>query len=188
MYATVMFVVLLFYLIGNAAYHIYKRNFLRGVVYAALYVLIFWLFKEGTYALLINNQISDVSEAVVCGFDRVIKLLITFYLAITALLILFIRCNCSSSTFLCSYFLLSIVKLSFVLYNTTSLLVMGAISIAELLFNPVIGSVAYKQPSKCIYHLTPYFAEFKKGGWFGMILFLCSFGLSIISIIYICIL
>lgn len=185
--ATAMFIGILVYLVVNAAYQIYKRNYLRGIVYVALYILIFWLFKDGKYALLINNQIGDVSEAVVDGFNQAIKLLITFYLAVTALLILFIRCNCSSPTFLCTYFLLAVIKLSFLLYNITSLLIMGAISIAELLFNPIIGSVAYKQPSKCIYHLTPYLTEFKKGGWFGIVLFLSSLGLSIISIVYICI-
>lgn len=185
--AITMFIIILLYLVICALYQICKGNYLRVIVYVALFILIFLFFKDGKYALLIDSRLSDVSEVIVDGFNQVIKLLIVFYLAITALLILFIRCNCSSQTFLCTYFLLSVIKLSFLLYNTTSLLIMGVISIAELLFNPVIGSLAYSQPSKCIDHLTPYLAELKKAGWFGIVLFLSSLGISIISIVYICI-
>lgn len=111
--------------------------------------------------------------------------LVVIWVLITVLTLQFAERGRYQSTFLGMYLLCFIVKLSFILYNDASCLLIGIISTVELLFlNPLLGLAAYGE-SKWYYHFAPYWHEFKGSGSFGGSLLIVSCGLSIISLVYV---
>ena len=185
MIATIVCVVLLVYLALSAARRCYKKHWGWTLVYLALYCVIFVFFRNDTLTSLINNRASYVFETITDGYNSVVVLLVVLYAIITLLTFPFAKRGRHQSMFLCMYLLYSIVKLSFILYNHASLLLLGVISTVELLLlNPLLGLAAYGK-SKWYYHFAPYLPEFKESGWFGGALLIASWGLSIIPMVYI---
>lgn len=185
MFTTIILVLLLIYFAVNAAYRCYKKHWGWTIVYLVLYCVVFRLFRNDTLTLLINNRASYVIETIFWGFNSVVILLIMLYAIITLLTLPFAKGGRHQSMFLCMYLLHFIVKLSFILYNDASLLLIGIISTAELSFlNPLLGLAAYGK-SKWYYHFAPYLPEFKESGSFGGGLLIASLGLSAISLIYV---
>lgn len=186
MIATIMLVVLLVYIALSAAYRCRKKHIGWILVYLALYYIVFRLFKNDTFTSLINNRANYVIETITAGgVDFVIVWLVVMWFIITLLTLPFAKKCRYQSMFLGMYLLCFIVKLSFLLYNDASLLLVGIISAVELLFlNPLLGLAAYGE-SKWYYHFAPYWHEFKESGSFGGSLLIISCGLSIISLIYV---
>lgn len=186
MIAKIVFVVLLIYFVTNVAYNIYKQRSGRAFVYLALYCVVFLLFRNDTLTLLMNNRASYVLGIMLNGFDSIITTLFVLYAVIYILIILFAKGGRCQSKFLCIYSLHSILKLSLMLYSDASIFLIGITCIAELIFlNSLLGLAAYGS-LKWYYHFIPFLPEFKESDWFGGILLLCSLGLSIISIIFLC--
>lgn len=185
MIAKIMLVVLLVYIVVIAARRCYKKHWGWTLVYLALYCVVFRLLKNDTFTSLINNRAIYLSETITDGFNSVVVLLVVLYAVMTILTFAFAKKGGCQSMFLCMYLLCFIVKLSFILYNDASLLLLGIISIAELLLlNPLLASETYGK-SKWYHHFAPYLPEFKESDWFGGVLLLASLGLSIIPMIYI---
>lgn len=185
MIATVILVLLLIYSAVSAAYQCYKKHWGRTIVYLVLYCVIFLLFSNDSLTLLINNRASYVIETILGGFNSVVLLLIVLYVITIILTLLFAKDGRYQSMFLCMYLLYFIVKLSFILYNDASLLLIGIISTAELLFlNLFLGLATYGR-LKWQYRFAPYLPEFKESGSFGGSLLIASWGLSAISLIYV---
>lgn len=174
MIAKVILVFLVFYLVANAAYQIYKEMYWHATVYAVLLIAVFKLLKDGEAILYINSKVISVFCEIANGFDWVIALLIVFYIAITIVTTISIRRNCLREVFTALYFILLVVKFCFVLYNQASSSLMGVISITGLIVHPFIGLATYGK-WRCVYHLSPYFDEIDDCTAFQLILFIISF-------------
>lgn len=195
MIAKVILVFLVFYLVANAAYQIYKEMYWHATVYAVLLIAVFKLLKDGESILYINSKVISVFCEIASGFDWVIALLIVFYIAITVAITMSIRRNCFRvaskmyirrgcfrEVFTALYFILLVVKFCFVLYNQASSSLMGVISITGLIVHPFIGLVTYGD-WRCVYHLSPYYGEMDNCTNFQLILFTISFVVNTAMII-----